>query len=116
MTTTPDHPAAHVLVFRAEVDPADAGALLAVRAEAIEQARSVHPGLLRAELVRLDERTWLDVLVFDSADGDERLMAAAGGLPALGRMHALVAGVQSLDRGVLEHSTGPQALARETAQ
>ena len=103
----PQHPEQHALVFRATVDPANVDALLDVRPRAIAQARQAQPGLLRADLVRLDETTWLDILVFDTADGDERLMAAAGDLTDLHAMHALIGDVTALDRGQVAHSTHP---------
>lgn len=96
---------AYVQVFRATVDPTKAEDLLAIRAEAIAQAQQACPALVRAELVRLDERTWLDILVWNAPDGEAQLMAHAGELPLLGRMHALIGEVLSADRGELAHST-----------
>ena len=94
-----------VQVFRAEVDPANVAELLRIRPEAIEQAQRACPVLKRAELVRLDDQTWLDVLVWSAADGEQQLMAVAGELPLLGRMHGLIGRVQSVETGELAHSS-----------
>jgi hypothetical protein len=94
-----------VQVFRAKVDPANVSRLLEIRPEAIEQARAACPVLLRAELVRLDEDTWLDILTWSEADGAAQLMQRAGELPLLGEMHSLVSEVVAMDIGELAHST-----------
>jgi hypothetical protein len=93
------------LQFRAVVEPEKAEELLEIRGEAIAEAQSVCPALVRAELVRLDERTWLDVLVWSAVDGADQLMARAAELPLLGRMHGLIGEVLSVDLGQLAHST-----------
>jgi hypothetical protein len=65
------------------------------------------PALLRAELIRLDEETWLDVLTWSRPDGVDELMAKAEQLPLLGEMHSLIGDVLSVDMGELAHSTQP---------
>lgn len=94
-----------VQVFRATVDPANVARLLEVRPAAIAQARAACPALLRAELVRVDEHTWLDILVWDGPGGADALMARAADLPLLGEMHALVGEVLAIDTGELAHTT-----------
>lgn len=96
-----------VQVFRASVDPANAARLVEIRPAAIAQAQAACPALLRAELVRLDERTWLDVLTWDAPGGADKLMAVATNLPLLGEMHALIGEVLAVDTGELAHSTVP---------
>jgi hypothetical protein len=78
--------------------------LLEIRPAAIAQARAACPLLVRADLVRLDDRTWLDILTWSEPGGADRLMAVAGGLPLVGQMHALIAEVVSVDTGELAHS------------
>lgn len=94
-----------VQVFRAKVDPADVERLLAVRPTAIAEARAACPVLVRAELVRLDAETWLDILTWTAPDGAEQLMADAEGLAALAEMHGLIGEVLSVDVGELLSST-----------
>lgn len=95
----------YVQVFRASVDPNNVTELLEVRGPAIAAAQAVCPALRRAELVRLDEGTWLDILVWDAPNGEELLMKHAAALPLVGRMHGLISEVQSVDAGELAHST-----------
>lgn len=101
-----------VQVYRATVDPANVARLLQVRPAAIAQAQAACPALLRAELVRLDERTWLDILTWDRLGCAEKLMAVAADIPLLGEMHALISEVIAVDAGELAHSTASTEPAR----
>ncbi|MDP9416403.1 MAG: hypothetical protein M3P48_00855 [Actinomycetota bacterium] len=94
-----------VQVFRAKIDPANVQRLRQIRPRAIAEAQRACPALVRAELVRLDEETWLDVLTWSAPDGDQQLMARAHGLAALGEMHGLVRDVVAVDKGELLTST-----------
>ena len=67
----------YVQVWKAKVAEDDVESLLAVRSEAIAEAKRLCPALLRAELVRADGDTWLDVLTWSAPDGEEQLMASA---------------------------------------
>ena len=75
---------ATVQVFRAKVDPANVTRLLEIRPRTIVQAQEACAALLRAELIRLDEETWLDVLTWSRPDGVDELMAKAEQRPLLG--------------------------------
>lgn len=94
-----------VQVYRASVDPANVARLLAIRPAALAQARAACPVLVRADLVRLDERTWLDILTWSEPGGVDQLMAVAGQLPLVGEMHALIGEVLCVDTGELLHTT-----------
>ncbi len=94
-----------VQVYRAKVDPANVARLLEVRPQAIAQAQAACPMLVRAELIRLDEQTWLDILTWSEPGAADKLMAVAGDLPLLGEMHALIGEVLAVDTGELAHST-----------
>jgi hypothetical protein len=96
---------ATVQIFRAKVDPANVEKLLAVRPGAIAQAQAACPVLLRAELIRLDEDIWLDVLIWSEPDGSDQLMRQAANLPLLAEMHALVGEMLAFETGELAHST-----------
>jgi hypothetical protein len=93
-----------VQVYRATVDPANVAQLLEIRPHAIAQARAACPLLVRADLVRLDERTWLDILTWSEPGAVDQLMAVAGELPLVGQMHALIGEVVAVDTGELAHS------------
>jgi hypothetical protein len=86
-------------VWRAKVSDADVERLLAVRPAAIAEAQRLCPELLRADLVRLSDGTWLDVLTWSRADGEERLMARAEEFDALHTMHELLEDAEQVGRG-----------------
>jgi hypothetical protein len=88
-----------VQVWRAKVAEADVVPLLAVRPAAIAEARELCPELLRADLVRLGDGTWLDVLTWSVADGEERLMAKAEHFDAVSRMHGFLEDAEQIGRG-----------------
>ncbi|MGE0140641.1 MAG: hypothetical protein AB7R77_22785 [Ilumatobacteraceae bacterium] len=90
-----------VQVWRAKVAEADVEPLLSVRPAAIAEAKRLCPELLRADLVRVGDGTWLDVLTWSVADGEERLMANAGQFDALNRMHGYLEGAEPIGRGEL---------------
>ncbi|MFC8847431.1 MULTISPECIES: hypothetical protein [unclassified Micromonospora] len=94
-----------IQVFRATIDPANVSRLLEIRPAALAQAQAACPVLVRAELVRLDEQTWLDILTWSEPGGAAKLMAVAGELPLLGEMHSLLGEVLSVDTGELAHTT-----------
>ena len=89
----------YLQVWRAKVAEADVERLLAVRPVAIAEAQRLCSELLRAELVRLGDGTWLDVLTWSSADGEQRLMARAEEFNALHAMHELLEDAEQLGRG-----------------
>ena len=80
----------YLQVWRAKVADDAADRLLAVRPAAIAEAQRLCPELLRADLVRLGDGTWLDVLTWSCADGEERLMGRAEEFDALHSMHELL--------------------------
>ena len=86
-------------VWRAKVAEDDVERLLAVRSEAIAEAQRLCPELQGADLVRVGDGTWLDVLTWSSADGEERLMARAAEFDALHAMHALFQDAEAIGRG-----------------
>ena len=86
-------------VWRAKVDDEDVERLLAVRPAAIAEAQRLCPELLRADLVRLGDGTWLDILTWSCADGEERLMARAEEFDALHAMHELLEEAEQVGRG-----------------
>lgn len=45
---------------RFKTDPTDAEEMLARRAALIAAVRQAHPGLLQAQLARVDNETWID--------------------------------------------------------
>jgi hypothetical protein len=91
----------YLQVWRAKVAEDDIDRLLAVRPAAIAEARRLCPELLRADLVRLGNGAWLDVLTWSCADGEERLMARAEEFDALHSMHELLQDAEAIGRGAI---------------
>jgi hypothetical protein len=89
----------YVQVWRARVPEEAVERLLAVRPAAIAEARRLCPELLGADLVRLEDGTWLDVLRWSVPDGEERLMAHAYRFDALVKMHDLLEDAAQIGRG-----------------
>jgi hypothetical protein len=89
----------YLQVWRANVADADVERLLAVRPPAIAEAQRLCPELLRADLVRLGDGAWLDVLTWSCADGEERLMARAEEFDAVRAMHELLEDAEQVGRG-----------------
>jgi hypothetical protein len=99
----------YMTVWRARVPAESVADLLAVREEGIAEAQRLCPTLLRADLVRVSEEEWLDVITWSVADGEDQLMAREGEFDALNRLHALMGEVVGVDRGEVRHSRGAVA-------
>lgn len=89
----------YVQVWRARVADGAEEALLAVRPAAIAEAKRLCPELLGADLVKLGDEAWLDVLRWSVPDGEERLMARAEEFRELHTMHELLEDAEALGRG-----------------
>ena len=89
----------YLQVWQAKVPEENVARLLEVRPAAIAEARRLCPELLSAELVRLADGTWLDVLRWSVPDGEERLMARAAEFDALHTMHGLLTDAAQVGRG-----------------
>jgi hypothetical protein len=96
----------YLQVWRARVPEDSVGNLLELRPVAIAEARRLCPELLAAELVRLDDGTWLDVLRWSVPDGEERLMEHAPRFDALHKMHALLEDAVQIGRGEIVRAVG----------
>ena len=92
-------------VYRAKIDPANVDRLLEIRAQAVAEFQEQVPELLQAELVRLDDDVWLDVLTWSAPVDDERIAQASQAAPAAAEMHRLITDVVGHDRGEIVHST-----------
>ena len=90
--------AEYVQVWRAKVAEDQVEPLLAVRPAAIAEAQRLCPELLSAELVRVGDGTWLDVLRWSVADGEERRMSRAAEFEALHTMHRFLESAEEVGR------------------
>jgi hypothetical protein len=71
-------------------------------AEFQEQA----PELLQADLVRLEDDVWLDVLFWSTPVDEQRISVAAAAAPKSVEMHGLISDVLGHDRGDIVHKHG----------
>lgn len=89
----------YLQIFKAQVPEERVEQLLAIRPAAIAEAKGLCPELLAAELVLLEDGTWLDVLRWSVPDGEERLMRYAEQFDALHKMHDLLEDAILVGRG-----------------
>ena len=89
----------YLQVWRARVPEDHVERLLEVRPAAIAEVRRLCPELLGADMVRLGDGTWLDVLRWSCPDGEERLMRYADRFDALHEMHDLLEEAEQVARG-----------------
>jgi hypothetical protein len=87
------------------VDPANAEALISLRPRLIAAVRRVRPGLVSAMLVRVDERTWLDILEWEDRAAAEGGGGAEAELPEAKEMFALIEQPVSSDTGEVAHQS-----------
>ena len=91
--------AEYMQVWQANVADGSVERLLELEPVAIAEAQRLCPELLGADLVRVEDGTWLHVLRWSSADGEERLMAHAAKFDAVEKMHALLEDATLIGRG-----------------
>jgi hypothetical protein len=95
----------YLQIFRARVPEQSVAALLEIRPAAIAEAQRLCPELLRAQLIRLDDTTWLDVLTWSRPDGEQRLLKRAAEFDAITKMHDLLVDVEAPLRGEIVHTS-----------
>jgi hypothetical protein len=93
-------------IYSVKIDPASVERLLEIRGAAVAEFQEQVPALLRADLVRLDDDVWLDILLWSEPVDPERIGEAAQCTPTSAEMHGLIAEELGHDRGELVHSTG----------
>ena len=96
----------YLQVWRARVAEGGVQRLLELRAAAIAEAQGLCPELLAADLVRLEDGTWLDVLRWSCPDGEERLMQHADRFDAVSKMHELLEDATQVGRGEIVAPAG----------
>jgi hypothetical protein len=93
-------------IYRVRIDPASVPRVLEIHEAAVAEYQEQVPELLAAELVRLDDDVWLDILRWNGPVEPARIDAAAACTPTAAEFHALLADELGHDRGELVHSTG----------
>ncbi len=98
--------AEYLQVWHARVPEENVEQLLELRPAAIAEAKRLCPELLSADLVRLTDGTWLDVLRWSRPDGEEKLMEHANQFDALHKMHWLLEDAVQVGRGEIVGAVG----------
>ena len=75
-------------------------AMLALRPAFVAAMRSAAPGLLAAQLVRLDDGTWLDIVEWESREAAEAGIAAHHSVPEAAEMGRHVSEILAMHQGV----------------
>ena len=76
-------------VTRFKTDPADAEAMLGRRADLIAAVRRDYPGLLHAQLAKVDDETWIDAWRWDSRDHAQAAIGDVPNIPEAGAAFSL---------------------------
>lgn len=92
-------------IYRVRIDPANVDRLLEIRDAAVAEFQEQVPELVRAELVRLEDDVWLDILTWSGPVDPDRIEAAAQRTPTSVEMHSLIADELGHDCGESVRST-----------
>jgi hypothetical protein len=95
-----------VEIYRVKNDPANDDRVLEIRGAAVAEFQEQVPELVRADLVRLEDDVWLDILAWSGPVDSDRIDAAAQCSPTSAAMHSLIAAEIGHDRGELVHTAG----------
>ena len=87
---------------RFTADPADAGILLERRRKLLDAVRAVFAGPAEARLIRVDERTWVDMWRWDSPEALQAALEGAPGLPEAAAAFALARDIRAEQGDVVD--------------
>jgi hypothetical protein len=82
-----------VRLDRFTIDPADAGDLVARHAALVAVAKDAFPGLIEAQLAKVEDDGWLTVWRWDSLASAKAAMAEAPSIPQAGAAFSLAKGL-----------------------
>ncbi len=91
-------------VIRFTPKPGSEGALLELRDEMLADIRSKHDGLLRAEMNKLDDETYIDVLLWESKDHADKANADHENIPGFVAWVSNVGEVQAFEMTEVLHA------------
>ncbi len=91
---------------RFTVDPAGVDGMLAARPAMVAALRENCPGFRGLYLTRLDERTWLDMVEWDSREDAEAAMRAVVDLPACQEMFRHIEHVVGMEHADVVEQVG----------
>ena len=82
---------------RYRVDPQNTEELTRRWEAAVDAIRATFPGLVGANLARLDEQTWIDVWRWESAEAAQAAAQGAPSVPEAAAMFSLIAEPLAMD-------------------
>ncbi len=82
---------------RYRVEPGNTDELLRRWEAAVEAVRRSYPGLVDANLARLDEQTWIDVWRWESTEAARAAAQGASSVPEAAAMFSLIAEPLTMD-------------------
>ena len=91
-----------VEIHRIKIDPANVDRLLQLRGPALVELQMKCPQLRQADLVRLGDDVWLDILTWSGPV----ISRAAAQAPTYAEMRGLITAELGHDRGERVHTTG----------
>lgn len=93
-------------VVHSRVRPEAEEAMLAVRPAMIDAVRARFPGMLDAQLVHLDDGSWLDIVTWSSREEAERAATGFSAIPEAAAMSGLLEEVLSFWHGTAAEPAG----------
>jgi hypothetical protein len=78
---------------RFTIDPADAGELVARHAALVAVAKEAFPGLIEAQLAKVDDDAWLTLWRWDSLTSAQAAIAEGPSIPQAGAAFSLAKGL-----------------------
>jgi heme-degrading monooxygenase HmoA len=94
-----------VEMARFRVDPARADEMQSRRVRAFEALQQQCPGLLSNQLIRLDERTWMDLVVWESRAAAEAAAREALTIPEAAAYFESLDEVVAMEHGEVVHAS-----------
>ncbi|NDL56844.1 antibiotic biosynthesis monooxygenase [Phytoactinopolyspora mesophila] len=91
-----------VRTTRFQVDPEVVDEFLRRRAVMIDTLRQAFPGLVQARLARVDERTWVDTWLWESAEHVQAALGGAATIPAVPAAFELVSDAEAEQAEVVD--------------
>jgi hypothetical protein len=86
-------------VVHSRLQPGSEEAMLALRPRFVAAIRAAAPGLRDAQLVQLDDGSWLDIVQWDSREAAEAGVAAHGSVPEAVEMGQHISEVLAIHQG-----------------
>ena len=92
----------NIRIHRYAVDPEDYDVFITRRSAVIAAVRAKHPGLAEARLVKLDDGSFVDTWLWDSADQMQAALAEAPSIPEVRAAMSLTQGATNQNGEIID--------------